>query len=233
MILFQMPLNLETINFGSIFDTVMVWVWVLVAFVAIGLLIFFLLQMINYNIEAELIYPVGEAFINEDGKKLINFESDKKPARLYKKKTGGGGSIEYFKIGGTNWNYQNYFKPESFYFRKKGLFDFKTKGIKLFVSQEKGLVPLLMSNPGFIHAGTTLNEVIGAISDSLHEREMLYRNDFWSKYGQIITISFLIGFLVIGMLFIIKYQDVFWQNSMSALQSTINAVKETASPVLK
>ena len=75
--------------------------------------------------------------------------------------------------------------------------------------------------------------MIGAVTDSLHEREQLYGEDFWSKYGAMITIASLMAFFVIGMIFMIKYQDVFWKNAMSGLQSTIQAVKEVSAPVLK
>jgi hypothetical protein len=236
-------LNLGAMNWFSVVDTMAIWLMVLVMMVVFGLMLYFIWDWTRWSVYVEILRQVGEPYVqvtrNKEGKVVskemkINYESSPHAGRIYQKKLKSGGSKEYFKIKGTTWDYLNHFGNNAFYFRKASWFgDFKKKGIKLFVHPEKGMVPMLLSNPGFELSGVTLNEVIGSISDSLYEREQLYGDDFWGKYGQIITISFLIGFLVIGMMFIIKYQDVFWANSMNALRITIDAVKETAAPALK
>jgi len=235
-------LNLGSINWINITDTIFIWLGIIVLMLVFGFIFYLIYDWLRYTIYVELIRQVGEPFYDEirdnTGKVIskelkINYESSPMKARLYEKKLRSGGFKEYFKIKGSSWDYYNYFPNNAFYFRKTtSLLDFKKKGIKLFLHPEKGLVPLLMSNPGITLSGVSLNEVIGSISDSLYEREQLYGSDFWGKYGQIITITFLIGFLVIGMIFIIKYQEVFWANSMNALQTTISAIKDTAAPVL-
>lgn len=236
------PLNLAAINWGSSLDSIIIWTLAIVFMILFAWMLYVVWDWTRWNIYVEIIRQVGEPFWeitkDEAGNELsrelkINYESDPRKARLYEKKLKSGGSKEYFRIKGTTWDYQNYFNNNAFYFRIPTWFgDFKKKGIKLFKHPEKGLVPITMSNEGFEVSGVSLNEVIGSISDSLYEREQLYGNDFWTKYGNIITISFLIAFLVVGMMFIIKYQDVFWANSMKALQTTLQAVKESAAPAL-
>ena len=134
--------------------------------------------------------------------------------------SGGSGSSYY-------WNLAFYFRTPTWFL------DFKRKGIKLLVDEKRGLVPLMVSNPGIVDVGTSLNEVVGSISDGLHEREMLYDQDFWAKYGNVVAIGMLIGFFVIGMIFIIKYQETFWENSMNGLQAVLKTIQDTASPTLK
>lgn len=236
MILMQLPLNLGSVDVVSMTDTLVIWTLVFVFVIVFGLILYFLYDLMRYNVKVELLRQVGEPFeVEQDDHvtKKINIYSEEKSGRLYQKKIKGGGIKEYFKIKGTDWDYQNYFDDTAFYFRKKGILDFRNKGIRLFVDPYKGLIPIYMSNPGLKTQPVTLNEVIGAISDSLHERDALYEGDFWDKYGSIITIASLIGFFVIGMLFIIKYQDVFWKNSMQSLSATINAIKEVSAPALQ
>lgn len=226
MILTQ--INIDTTSLMSSFDSFIMWSIVLVGVIALGLIMYWLYTITTYNVQVELLRQVGETY-DDDGKKKINYRSDQKVGKIYQKKLKSGGFKEYFRIKGTNWDYLNFFSDQDFYMRKpSGILDFKKLGIKLFMDQKKGLVPLRLSNPGFTYADTSLNEVIGAITDSLHEREMLYGNDFWSKYGNLITVASLMAFFVIGMIFLIKYQDVFWENSMNGLRSTIEAVKQVS-----
>lgn len=230
--------TLGAINWGSAVNSMMIWVLLFVGIIAIGLLFWWLYNLTTYNIQVELIRQVGEPFYMEDkdGKKTlkVNYKSENRNAKIYQKRLKTGGFKEYFKIAGTNWDYLNFFSNIDFYMRKpNNALDFKKLGIKLFEDQQKGLIPLRLANPGFEYSDITLNEVIGAVTDSLHEREQLFGEDFWSKYGGVITIASLMAFFVIGMIFLIKYQDVFWKNSMQALSSTINAVKEIAVPNLQ
>lgn len=237
MMVFQFA-GLGDINFGGAIDSIMIWTLILVGMIGGGLIIYWLYTITTYRIQVELIRQVGQPYYIEDeetGEKTlkINYESDFKSARIYQKKLKSGGFKEYFQIKGTNWNYLNFFQDSDFYFKKaKNVLDFTKQGIKLFVDQTRGIVPLRLANPGFEYSEVTLNEVIGAVTDSLHEREMLYGDDFWSKYGSLITIASLMAFFVIGMIFLIKYQDTFWQNSMKALTSTIKAIKEVSAPNL-
>lgn len=231
--IFQLAMGFDSLNFSGAWEGLLASVFVFVFILVFGVLFYWLYIEMSYNIEVEIMRQVGEPF-NKDDKKKINYESEYKKGKLYEKKTSAGGYKEYFKIKGSSWDYENYFPMEFFHTRKpSGILDFKKKGIKLFRDQQKGLVPISLSNPSFEQHNITLNQVIGSISNSLRERDQLYRQDFWTKYGTLITVSFLIGFFVIGMLFIIKYQEIFWDNSMRGLQSVLNTIKETASPSLE
>ena len=213
----------QIILYGSVF----------IGIILIGLFIWFLVDYFSYNISVELLRQIGKPFLDDEGKKKILTVTEHKAGKLYKKKQKSGGTIEYFKIKGTDWNYKNYFSDSAFTPRVTRLLDFKKKILRCFIDPEKGLVPIYMSNPGFEVENVTLNETIGAISDSLHERDNLYQSDFWSKYGNIITISFLIAFLVLGMIFVLKYQEVQWDRSMKAMEALFNAMKNTAAPPLE
>ena len=207
------------------------------------LCIFFLwaYNVTRYTIYVELIRQVGEPF-NETTKDKngnlkrelrINYRSQPFSGRLYDKKVRGGGYKEHFQVKGTTWDYENYYPESSFYFRTKSSpLDFKTRGIKLFMDPEKGLVPLLLGNPGFHQANTSLNEVIGAICDTMYERDQLYGQDFWSKYGNMLTIAFLTTFLIIGMILVLKFQDISWEHNMAAMQMMLDNVKQAVAPSL-
>lgn len=199
-----------------------------------GLLLWFIIDYLSYNIHVELLRQIGKPFLDDKGKKKILTESLTKSGKLYQKKQKAGGAIEYFKIKGTDWNYKNYFNNDAFNPREKTSFlDFKKKVIRCFIDPERGLVPIYLSNPGYEVENVSLNEVIGAISDSLHERDNLYASDFWSKYGSAITIAMLITFLVLGMIFVLKYQEVQWAQSMKALDAVLGTLKQQAAPPLE
>lgn len=227
---------LGSINWLSASNTIMVWILVFVFVIIFGLIAYWLYTITTYTVQVEMIRQVGNPYyIEENGEKKlqINYQSSNKAGKIYQKKLKSGGFKEYFHIKGTNWDYLNMFNDYDFYNRKpNSILDFKKTGIKLFIDKQKGLVPLRLANPGFDYSGITLNEVIGAVTDSLYEREQLFGNDFWTKYGTMITIASLMAFFIIGMIFLIKYQDVFWKNAMSGLSSTIQAVKEVAAPAL-
>jgi len=235
--IFQIGMDFGSMNFVNMLDSIMLWSLVLFAVVIIGLFFWWIWNTTRFNVYVELIRKVGSPYeVKVDGKiiKRITYQSTPKKARIYNKKLRSGGFKEYFQISGTNFNYPNYFKNLAFYFRTPTWFlDFKRKGIKLLVDEKRGLVPLMVSNPGIVDVGTSLNEVVGSISDGLHEREMLYDQDFWAKYGNVVAIGMLIGFFVIGMIFIIKYQETFWENSMNGLQAVLKTIQDTASPTLK
>lgn len=234
MIVTQLNLGLNNIDLFSVVEQFSMWGVGIVLTVLVGLGVWWLYNVTTYNIQVELLRQIGEPYLDEDGKKKINYRSEVKSGKIYQKKLKSGGFKEYFRIKGANWDYLNYFRNDDFYNRKtSNLFDFKKIGIKLLIDQQKGLVPLTLSNPGFMVGGTTLNEVIGAVTDSLHEREHLFGQDFWTKYGAMLTIASLMAFFVIGMIFMIKYQDVFWKNAMNGLQRTIQAVKEVSSQNLQ
>lgn len=213
----------QLILYGSVF----------LAIIVIGLGLWFIIDYFSYNIHVELLRQIGKPFLDPDGKKKILTETLTRSGKLYQKKQKAGGTIEYFKIKGTDWNYKNYFNNDAFNPREKtGLIDFKKKVIRCFMDQERGLVPIYLSNPGYEVENVSLNEAIGAISDSLHERDNLYKSDFWEKYGSAITIAMLITFLVLGMIFVLKYQEVQWAQSMKALDSVMQGLRQEAAPPL-
>lgn len=237
MIMFQL-VGLGSVDYVSVINTIVIWGLIITAVILFAVLGVFIYNWVIFKIQVNLVRQVGEPYYETDDKDdqimRVNYQVEPKVGRLYNKKMRGGGQKEYMLIKGTNYNHPNYFSDKDFYFRVgRSILDFKNRGINLFVDPIKGLVPLRLSNPGFVQSSTTLNEVVGAISDGLHERDKLYRDDFWSKYGALITVSILIGFFVIGMLFIIKYQDVFWKNSMNALESTFQTIKDMSAPALK
>lgn len=209
------------------------WGTVLIMVIVIGLVLWLIMDYLSYNIKVEMLRQIGVSFDVKGNKKILTTSVDK-AGKLYKKKQKSGGSIEYFKIRSTDWNYKNYFPDSAFNPRQVShLFDFKNKIIKVFVDSERGLVPLFLSNPDYKMEDVTLNEAIGAISDSLHERDNLYASDFWSKYGAAITVGMLIAFLVLGMIFVLKYQEVQWNNSMKAMESMFAAMRDQAAPSLE
>lgn len=225
-------LGLSGINVTTGLNYLWMGIVIILLMIAIGLGIWFLTNLLSYNIEVVIKRQLGDAIIDEKGKKIIPVENWNTVGKIYNKRVSKNVAKEYLKIKGTSFDYQNYFPDSSFYNRKRGIFDFKYKGIQFLMTQDKGLIPLTVSNPGLMTASVQINEVISAISDSLKERDELYQNDFWSKYGQIITVTFLIAFMFIGMMMVIKYQEVFWENSMNQMQSVIQTIKETARPVL-
>lgn len=209
------------------------WGSVLIGVLIVGVIIWQIMDYLSYNIKVVMLRQIGVTFDHNGKKKLLTTQQDK-AGKLYKKKQKSGGSIEYFKIRSTDWNYKNYFHDSAFNPRQVSHFlDFKNKVISVFVDAERGLVPLYLSNPDFALENVTLNEAIGAISDSLHERDNLYASDFWSKYGSAITVAMLITFLVLGMIFVLKYQEVQWDRSMKAMEAMFNAMKNQAAPNLE
>lgn len=229
--------GIDTSNLGSMAvvasDQIILYGSLLLGIIVFGILAWFLFEYFTYNISVEILRQIGKPFIDSEGKKKILVNTEHKSGKLYRKAQKSGGAIEYFKIKGTDWNYKNYFSDDAFNPRTPGLFDFKKKIIRLFVDSERGLIPIYMSNPGFEVENVTLNEAIGAISDSLHERDNLYQSDFWAKYGNAITIAMLITFLVLGMIFVLKYQEVQWDRSMKAMESLFTAIRNQAAPVIE
>lgn len=225
-------LGLSNINLTGSMDFIWIGVVMIVGMIVFGVAIWMIYVWMSYNIEVVIKRQLGDPIIDEKGKKIIPVETQNTVGRLYNKKIAKNVGKEYFKIKGTSFDYQNYFPDSAFYNRKRGIFDFKNKGIEFLLTQDKGLIPLTVSNPGLMTATVQINEVISAISDSLKERDELYQDDFWSKYGQIITITFLIAFFFIGMMMLIKYQEVFWENSMNQMQTVLQTLKDTARPTL-
>lgn len=98
-------LNLGSMNFGSMVDTFVLWGFVLVLMVGIGLLIYFLWDKLRYNVKVELMRQVGEPFYqpiyDETGKEIgkdlrINYRQTEASGRLYHKKMRGGGIERVF-----------------------------------------------------------------------------------------------------------------------------------------
>lgn len=198
-----------------------------------GFCLWWLMDFFRYNIEVVIKRQVGKPYIEErTGKLVIPIESFTTRAKIYMKKIGQAYK-EYIHIKGTDYNYQNVFPDEYFYTRvKAGMMDIKKKGILLLYSQDKGLIPLAVHNPGIEVGTVTLNDTITGIADSLKEINQLYHKDFWEKYGAIITLSMIAGIFVVGMLFVIKYQEVFWKNSIGQLETVLATLKSTAAPQL-
>lgn len=225
------PINLNSIDIGGMSNFLMIGVLIMFLIIVIAIIMLKIMDFLSYNIEVVIKRQVGEATF-KDGKKFIPCHQFITKGKIYNKKINKDTFVEYFKIKGSNFDYRNYMPDESFYTKEKvGLLDISKKGITLLFSKNGALIPLSVSNPSFIDTGVNVNDIISAISDSMKERDE-YQVDFWAKWGTLITIGLLIAFLVVGMIFVIKYQEVFWSNSMAQLQSILQTMKDTARPEL-
>jgi len=112
--------SFNQVDWLSMIDTLVMWTIILVLIVVIGLLFYWLYNITVYNIYVELMRQVGEPYLVK-GEVKINYKSSPRVAKLYNKRMKGGGSKEYFKIKGVDWDYQNYFQDKDFYFREPGL----------------------------------------------------------------------------------------------------------------
>lgn len=221
--------------------------WAFYFFVAIGgmiifaALLYYLMDRQSWNIKAYLSWPVGNPYYtyhkNPDGsiikKLVISIEEQETSAKLYNKRIKAGSYKQYFNIKDSNFDRINYFEPHYFFRRiKRGAFDTMTTGIRLFMHPQKGPIPLSVQNPTLEIAPTSMNTVISAYVNTQKDISEKYENDFWTKYGAVITVSLILVTIVASFIFMIKIQEISWTRAAEVINRLIAVGKENLAPNL-